>query len=597
MTIKNIALIAHVDHGKTSLLDVILNFATLSHSLDSERIMDSDDLEKERGITILAKNTAIEYQGTKINLVDTPGHSDFGGEVERVLNMVDGCLLLVDAQESVMPQTRFVLRKALELGHKIILVINKIDKPNSEPADVIEEVTELFLEENANDRQLEFPVVYSSAKDGYAIRNLDDPKKDITPLLDTIIEYIQQDSSRLNEPFKFQVTTLDYDDYLGRICIGRVFSGSTSLGDQVNLLGENKSGESTSSQHKVTKLFTFLGLKRLSADSAVAGDIIALAGIADMTIGDTLTSIDVQTALPRIKVEPPTVSIEFRVNDSPFAGREGRFLTSRQIRERLLKETQVNLSLNVLIKGETFCVSGRGQLHLAILIENMRREGYEFSVLKPQVITKKVEGLLHEPFEEVLLEMPQNCSGGVIQELNRRKGAMLSMDNLSGDRVRLSYEISTRGLIGFRSFYLTETRGNGIFSGVFIGYQPIAGNFVSRMRGALVSMIDGATSTYALYNVQERGDLFVSPQFDIYEGMIIGLHAKEVDLTVNPVKEKKLTNMRASGSDESMKLTPPRSLSLEQYLDILDDDEMLEVTPTTLRLRKKMLKTNMRKSK
>ena len=597
MTIKNIALIAHVDHGKTSLLDVMLNFSTLSGSLGSERIMDSDTLERERGITILAKNTAIEYQNVKINLVDTPGHSDFGGEVERVLNMVDGCLLLVDAQESVMPQTRFVLRKALELGHKIILVVNKIDKPNSEPAKVIEDVTELFLEENANDKQLEFPVIYSSAKDGYAIKNLDEPKKDITPLLDIIIESIQQDASRLNEPFKFQVTTLDYNDYLGRICIGRIFSGKVSLGDQVNLLGENKSGESTSSRHKITKLFTFLGLERLSANSAMAGDIIALVGIDDMTIGDTLASIDEQTALPRIEVEPPTVSMVFRVNDSPFAGREGKFLTSRQIRERLFKETQINLSLKVVSEGETFRVSGRGQLHLAILIENMRREGYEFSVLKPQVITKKIEGSIHEPFEEILLEMPQSCSGGVIQELNRRKGAMLSMHNLLGDRVRLSYEISTRGLIGFRSFYLTETRGNGILSGIFIGYRPSLGDFVGRIRGALISMINGATSTYALYNVQERGELFVRPQFNIYEGMIIGLHAKEVDLTVNPVKEKKLTNMRASGSDESMKLTPPRSLSLEQYLDILDDDEMLEVTPTTLRLRKKILKANMRKGK
>ncbi len=598
MIIKNIAFIAHVDHGKTSLLDVILRFSKLSSSSEQEdRIMDSNDLEKERGITILSKNTAIEYQGIRINLVDTPGHSDFGGEVERVLSMVDGCLLLVDAQESVMPQTRFVLRKALQLGHKIILVVNKIDKPNSNPKNVIENVVELFLEENATDEQLEFPIIFSSAKENYALKKMDDEKKDITPLLDTIIEYIQQDPSLLNDPFKFQVTTLDYDDYLGRICIGRIFAGKVSVGDQVSLISQNEAGQTISSQHKVTKLFTFLGLNRIPTSSAASGDIIALAGISEMTIGDTLTSIENQVTLPRIKVEPPTVSMEFKVNDSPFAGREGKFLTSRQIRERLLKEAQINLSLKVVPEGETFSVSGRGQLHLAILIENMRREGYEFSVLKPKVIIQEIDKIKNEPYEKVLLEMPQEYSGGVIQELNRRKGLMLSMDNLPGDRARLSYEIPTRGLIGFRSFYLTETRGNGILSGIFIGYRPIVGDFISRVRGALISMTDGVTSTYALYNIQERGELFLTPQIDVYEGMIVGLHSKEANLTVNPVKEKKLTNMRASGSDESLKLTPPRHLSLEQYLDILDDDEMLEITPTTLRLRKKILKANMRKGK
>lgn len=596
--IKNIAIIAHVDHGKTTLVDKLLQFcSSLDAKENVERVMDSNDIEKERGITILSKNTAIEYQGIKINILDTPGHSDFGGEVERVLKMVDVCLLLVDAREGPMPQTRFVLKKALEMGHKVILVINKIDRPNVDIPAVIDKTFELFLELHATDEQIDFPVIYSSAKNGYALNALEDEPKDIQPLLDLIIKEVPDAKGNASAPLQFQVTTLDYNEYLGRICIGRVFEGSLSVGDTVALVGVNAKGEQVITQHKITKLFTFLGLKRIETKQALAGDIIAVAGIPELTIGDTLCAVETINPLPRIEIEPPTVSMSFLVNDSPFAGKEGKFVTSRNIRERLQKELKTNLSLRVEDLGDSFKVSGRGELQLAILVENMRREGFELGVSKPTVILKEENGEKLEPYEEVVMDLPETYSGSIIQELNRRKGQMTHLENLSDGFVRIKFEIPTRGFIGFRSFFITETRGEGSLSSIFLAYRPFSGEIGGRARGAIISMENGVTTTYALYSAQERGELFVGPQTQLYVGMIIGLHAKDTDLEVNPVKEKKLTNMRASGSDETLRLTPPRVLSLEQAMDFLDDDEILEVTPVSLRLRKKILNPSMRKKK
>jgi GTP-binding protein len=514
--------------------------------------------------------------------------------------MVDTCLLLVDAMEGPMPQTRFVLKKALELGHKIILVINKVDKPNCNPQEVINQVFDLFVELNASDEQTDFPVVYASAKNNYAFLDWADFEKPesrttLKPLLDTIVKYARDGVGDPNAPFAFQVTSLDYNDYLGRICIGRIFSGRVKVGDQVILRGENEKGEPVVSKHKITKLFEFLGLKRIEINEASCPNIIAIAGIEEMTIGDTLCNESYPEALPRIKIEPPTVSMQFSVNDSPFAGKEGKWVTSRNIRERLERELKTNLALRVEDMGDSFKVSGRGELQLAILIENMRREGFELMVSKPQVIFKEENGQKLEPFEEIVMDMPEQYSGGVIQELNRRKGMMLIMETLATGMVRIKYEIPTRGLIGFRSFFLTETRGEGSLSGIFLGYRPYAGDFSGRTRGAIVSMENGSTNTYGLYQIQDRGELFVGPQTPVYVGMIIGLHSKDNDLDVNPVREKKLTNVRASGSDEALRLVPPRKLSLEQCLDFLEDDEALEVTPTSLRLRKKILNPSLRK--
>jgi GTP-binding protein len=598
---KNIAIIAHVDHGKTTLVDKILNFcSTLDSKESTERVMDSNDLEKERGITILAKNTAVDYEGTRINIVDTPGHSDFGGEVERVLRMVDTCLLLVDAMEGPMPQTRFVLKKALELGHKIILVINKVDKPNCDPQDVINKVFDLFIELNASDEQSDFPVVYASAKNSYAFLEWADfekpeAKTSVKPLLDAIMKYARDGAGDPAGPFAFQVTNLDYNDYLGRICIGRVFNGTVKVGDQLVLRGQNEKGEPTVSKHKITKLFDFLGLKRIEVTEASCPNIIAIAGIEEMTISDTLCAESVTEPLTRINIEPPTVSMQFWVNDSPFAGKEGKWVTSRNIRERLERELKTNLALRVEDRGDSFQVAGRGELQLAILIENMRREGFELGVSKPQVIFKTEGSQKVEPYEEVVIDVPESYSGGVIQELNRRKGLMLIMETLASGSVRVKYEIPTRGLIGFRSFFLTETRGEGSMSSLFLEYRPFAGEISGRTRGAIISMETGQTNAYGLFNIQDRGDLFVGAQTSVYVGMIIGLHAKDNDLDVNPIREKKQSNVRASGTDEALRLVPPRKLSLEQCLDFLEEDEALEVTPTSLRLRKKVLNPSMRK--
>lgn len=596
--IRNIAIIAHVDHGKTTLVDEILRTcSSIDEKEDTDRIMDSNDLERERGITILSKNTAVEYKDTHINIVDTPGHSDFGGEVERVLKMVDSCILLVDAMEGPMPQTRFVLKKALDLGHRIILVINKIDKPNCDPDGVVDKTFELMLELGANDDQIEFPVVYASAKNGFAVKSLEDEQKDITPLLETILANAPAAAGKTGNHFLFQVTTLDYSEYLGRICIGRIFEGEVNVNDEVTLIGQTGEHETVKSLHRITKLFTFMGLKRTETDRAEAGEIVAIAGIPEMTIGDTLTSDASATPLPRIEIEPPTVSMQFKVNDSPFAGREGKFVTSRNIRERLEKELMTNLSLRVEETGDSFTVSGRGELHLAVLIENMRREGFELGVSKPEVILKEENGQKLEPYEDIVMDMPEPYSGGVIQELNRRKGTMTLLENLSEGNVRARFEIPTRGLIGFRSFFLTETRGEGSLSGIFLEYRPFAGTITGRTRGVLVSMENGQANTFALFNLQDRGDMLIGPQTAVYQGMIIGIHARETDLDVNPIKEKKLTNMRAAGSDDTLKLTPPKKMTLEMAMDFLEEDEIMEVTPESIRLRKKELNPALRKKK
>jgi len=595
---KNIAIIAHVDHGKTTLIDKILDYCSDKDDKDvTDRAMDSNDLERERGITILSKNTAVQYDEHTINIVDTPGHSDFGGEVERVLKMVDSCLLLVDAFEGPMPQTRFVLNKALELGLKIILVINKIDRDGCKPDEVIDKTFELFIELNATDEQADFPVIYSSAKNGYAVNNVADKPEDMKPLMDLIIDQAPGTGGEKTNPFLFQVTTLDYNEYLGRICIGRVFEGQVKTGDNVKRIGLDESGNPVESNHKVTKLFKFLGLKRIETDTVETGDICAIAGIPELTIGDSLCDAANTRTLERIEIEPPTVSMQFHVNDSPFAGREGKYVTSRNLRDRLNKELMTNLSLKMEETGESFKISARGELQLAILIENMRREGFEIGVSRPQVITKQVDGTKMEPFEDLVIDLPEVTSGKIIQELNRRKGMMLQLTNLSEDMVRIEYEIPTRGLIGFRSYFLTETRGEGTFSSTFLEYRPFAGHYEGRLRGALISMENGKTSNFALFNIQERGELFVKPVTDVYIGMVIGLHSRDTDLDVNPVKEKKLTNMRASGSDEALKLTTPKQLSMEETMDILDEDEILEVTPTSLRIRKRILDPTGRKRK
>ncbi|MDH5717045.1 MAG: translational GTPase TypA [Spirochaetia bacterium] len=596
--IRNIAIIAHVDHGKTTLVDKILNFCqSIEKKENTDRIMDSNDLEKERGITILSKNTAVQYQDYKFNIIDTPGHSDFGGEVERVLRMADACLLLVDAIEGPMPQTRFVLQKALSLNLKIILVVNKIDRPGCDTAKVVDDTLELFLELGADDSQLDFPVVYASAKSGYAVLNINDEKKDIEPLLETIISQAPSPELNIDKPFVFQVTTLDYNDYIGRICIGRIFSGKIKINDEVILVSVDEKNNEIKIKHRVTKLFSFMGLKRIEIPEAIAGDIVAIAGIPEMTIGDSLCQPENINTMKRILVEPPTVSMSFKVNDSPFSGKDGKLLTSRQIRERLFKEIRTNLSIKIEEQGESFRVMGRGELQLAILIENMRREGFELGVSKPEVILKETAEGKMEPYESVVMDIPEIYSGTIIQELNRRRGIMLHIEKISDNFVRVKYEIPTRGIIGFRNFYLTETRGQGSFHANFLEYRPYIGKMEGRVRGVLVSMENGATTTYALYALQERGDLFIPAGTPVYTGMIVGLHSKENDLDINPVKEKKLTNVRASGSDDALKLTTPRALTLEASMDLLNEDEILEVTPNHLRLRKKILNPSQRKKK
>ncbi|MBE7411614.1 MAG: translational GTPase TypA [Leptospiraceae bacterium] len=596
MEIRNIAIIAHVDHGKTTLLDVILkSTGSLTSKETKERVMDSNELEQERGITIVAKNTAVQYKNTKINVIDTPGHADFGGEVERVLIMADSSLLIVDAFEGPMPQTRFVLGKALQIGHKPILVVNKVDRDGCRPNKVVDMVFDLFHDLGATDEQMDFPIIYASAKQGWAVHDLKDiPGKDISPLLDTILSYVPAVKADESKPLQFQSVSLDYSEYVGRISIGKIYHGTIKKNQEVALVRIN--GKVTN--YKISKLYGFEGLKRNEIESASAGDIVALAGIPDIFIGDTIAETTNPIGLPAITIDEPTVSMYFLVNNSPFVGKSGKFVTTRNIRERLERELQTNVAMRMeeTEDKDRFKILGRGELHLSILIETMRREGFELQVSRPEVIFKTGEnGEKLEPMETLVMDMPDSFTGSIISELNRRRGDLVHMEAHPSGITRVEYVIPTRGLIGFRGFFVSETKGEGVLSSRFLKYGSYKGEIPGRKNGALVSMDSGESTAYALWKIQERGALFIDPNTAVYPGMIIGENAKDNDLEVNPVREKKLTNVRASGSDEAIRLTPPRRLSLEQNIEFLDEDELLEVTPTNLRLRKKILDPTMRK--
>jgi GTP-binding protein len=598
MQIRNIAIIAHVDHGKTTLVDKMLRQAGAfrENQVVQDRVMDSNPLERERGITILAKNTSVRWRDTKINIVDTPGHADFGGEVERILRMVDGVLLVVDGFDGPMPQTRFVLRKALALGRTPVVVINKIDRPGADPLRVHDEVLDLFIELEAAEAQLDAPVVYASARDGVATLDLDIPPADLAPLFDTIVERIPGPPQDAEAPFQMLVSTIDHSPYLGRLGIGRIERGTVRVGDQVMLLPLDASRAPERS--RVTKLYTFEGLDRIEQPQAAAGDIIALAGLEGVEIGLTVTDVEHPDRLEGIAVEEPTISVDFMVNDSPFAGREGKFVTSRQVRDRLYRELERNVALKVedTEATDTWSVAGRGELHLSILMETMRREGYEFQVSRPRVITRRgANGERLEPYEELAIDLPEEFLGAVIEKLGPRRAEMIEMKNPGQGLVRLLYRIPARGLFGYRSEFLTDTRGNGIMHHRFLEYGPWAGPLAGRSRGTLVSMENGTVVAFALAGLQERATLFVSPGDAVYEGMIVGENSRPGDLDVNPTKEKKLTNMRSKASDENVQLEPPRLLTLEAALEYIEDDELIEVTPQSIRLRKRFLSANDRK--
>ena len=597
MEIRNICIIAHVDHGKTTLLDGILKeTGAITSKENRERMMDSNDLEQERGITILAKNTAVQYKGTRINIVDTPGHSDFGGEVERVLNMANCSLLLVDAFDGPMPQTRFVLNKALQLGHKPILVVNKVDRDGARPSKVVDMVFDLFHDLGATDEQMDFPIIFASAKLGWAVNHIEEaPGKNLEPLLDMVIKHVPLSTGDVKAPLQFQVTSLDYSEYVGRIAIGKIYQGTIRKGQDITLVTMK---DAKQANYKISKLYGFEGLKRHEIDSAEAGDIIALAGITDLFIGDTVCDLNQPFPLPPISVDEPTVSMFFMVNNSPFVGKEGKLVTTRNIRERLDRELQVNVAMRLeeTDDKDRFKILGRGELHLSILIENMRREGYELQVSKPEVIYRTAEdGSKLEPYETLVMDMPERFTGQIISELNRRKGEMTHMDAHESGITRIEYIIPTRGMIGFRGYFISGTRGEGVSTSRFLKYGPFKGEIPGRKNGALISMDSGDTTAYSLWKIQERGALFIDPVVSVYPGMIIGEHSRENDLEVNPCKGKKLTNVRASGTDEAIRLVPPRKLTLEQSIEFLDDDELLEVTPASLRLRKKVLDGTLRK--
>jgi GTP-binding protein len=598
MQIRNIAIIAHVDHGKTTLVDKMLRQAGAfrENQVVQERVMDSNPLERERGITILAKNTSIRWGGVKINIVDTPGHADFGGEVERILRMVDGVLLVVDAFDGPMPQTRFVLRKALGLGRKPIVVINKIDRPGADPVRVHDEVLDLFIELEADDAQLDAPVVYASARDGTATLDLDRPLTDLTPLFQAIIDHVPAPPSDAVQSFQMLVSTIDYSPYLGRLGIGRIERGTVHVGDQVALLPLEPSRAPELA--RVTKLFGFEGLERVELESASAGEIVCLAGLEGVEIGLTVTDAEHPDRLEGIAVEEPTISVDVIVNNSPFAGKEGKFVTSRQLRERLFRELERNVALRVedTDSTDTWKVSGRGELHLSILMETMRREGYEFQVSRPRVITRAgVNGELLEPYEELAIDVPEDYLGTVMEKLGPRRAALIEMKNPGQGMVRLLYRIPARGLFGYRSEFLTDTRGTGILHHRFLDYGPWAGPLAGRKRGTYVSMENGVAVAFALFNLSERSTMFVAPGTPVYEGMIIGENSRPGDLDVNPTKEKKLTNIRTTASDENIQLEPPRELTLEGALEYIEDDELIEITPQSIRLRKRLLKANDRK--
>jgi GTP-binding protein len=592
--IRNIAVIAHVDHGKTTLVDELLKQSGTfgEHKEVDERVMDSNDLEKERGITILSKNTAITYEDYKINIIDTPWHADFGGEVERVLKMVDGVLLLVDAWEGVMPQTKFVVKKALSLGLKPIVVVNKIDKPSAEPDRVVDEIFDLFVALDASEEQLDFPVVYAAAKDGYAKADLEDENVDMKPLFSSILENVPAPSGAKDNPLQLQAFTLDYDNFVGKIAIARIFNGTVKKNDTVLLVkadGEKVNG-------RVSKLIGFMGLERIDIDEAYAGDIIAVAGFETIDVGDTLTCQNNPDPLDPLHIEEPTLSVMFNVNNSPLAGTEGKFVTSNKIQERLEAEMKTNIAMKYENIGEaSFKVSGRGELQITILAENMRREGFEFSLGRPEVILKEENGVTLEPYEHLVIDVPEEFSGTVVEKLGKKKAQMQSMLPIGDGYTRLEFEIPARGLIGFRSQFLTDTKGEGIMNHSFLDYRPKSGTVENRANGALSSMENGEALGYSLFNLQDRGVMFISPQDKVYTGMVIGEHSKNNDLDVNPIKGKQLTNVRSSGADDAIKLVPPRKLTLESALEWINDDELVEITPQTIRIRKKELDPTKRK--
>ena len=594
VNLRNIAIIAHVDHGKTTLVDAMLKQSgTFRENQEvKERIMDSNDLERERGITIFSKNASFYWRKTKINIVDTPGHADFGGEVERILRMVNGVLLIVDAFEGPMPQTRFVLRKAMELNLIPIVVINKIDRPNARPAEVLNEIYDLFIELGANDEQIDFPVIYTSARSGVSGFSAEELEDDLEPLFSTILEHIPAPSVEYNAPLQILVTNLNYDDYVGKIVVGLINRGKIEEGEIVSLIKRDK----RKVLYKVIKLYLFEGLKRKEVKKAESGEIVAIAGISDANIGETIACKEKPEALSKINIDEPTLTMDFIVNNSPFAGKEGKFITSRHLRERLFKETETNVSLKVeeAESTDTFHVSGRGELHLSILIENMRREGYEFQVSKPKVIFRHIDGEKYEPIELMTCDAPKDTMGVVMEICGKRKAKLINMIDFSDDQLRLEFEIPARGLIGFRDEFLTRTKGKGIMHHLFLNYQPYKGHIPHRSRGVLIVFESGLTSTYGLYNAQARGTLFVNSATEVYQGMIIGENRRAGDMEVNVAKKKHVTNMRASGSDEALRLEKPRQFSLEQALDYIQEDELLEITPSNIRLRKKLLNSHSR---
>lgn len=586
--IRNIAIIAHVDHGKTTLVDALLKQSHIFRENEQvqERVMDSNDLEKERGITILSKNTSVMYKDIKINIVDTPGHADFGGEVERVLKMVDGVLLLVDAFEGPMPQTREVLKKSLALNLKPIVVINKIDRPGANPLKVVDQVLELFIELNATDEQLDFPVVYASAKNGIAKMNLDEESDNVNCIFETIINNIEPPKCDIDGTMQMLVSNIDYDEYLGRIAVGRVERGTINNGTTVAVCKKDKT-----EQGKIAKLFTYVGLKRTEVESVSAGDIVCLSGISDINIGDTICDVNNPEKIDFVDIDEPTVSMTFSVNNGPFAGKEGQFVTSRHIRDRLFKELERNVSLRVkeTDSADSFEVCGRGELHLSVLIETMRREGFELLVSRPKVIIKEIDGVKCEPMERLVVNVPDECIGNVIEKLGRRKAEMLNMEPAEVGHTKVEFKVPARGLIGYRTEFLTDTKGVGTMNSIFDCYEPYKGEIQARTRGVLVAFEQGTSITYGLYNAQERGELFIGPGVDVYEGMIVGINSRNEDISINVCKEKHLTNTRASGSDDALRLVPPIQLSLEKAIEFIEEDELVEVTPKNLRLRKKIL--------
>ena len=592
--VRNIAIIAHVDHGKTTLVDELLKQSGIfrTNEVVQDRIMDSNDLERERGITILSKNTSVQYKDIKINIVDTPGHADFGGEVERILTMVDGVLLLVDAFEGCMPQTRFVLKKALGLNKKVLVVVNKIDRPGARPAEVIDEVLDLFIELGASDEQIEFPVIYASGRDGYSSMDSSVREGDMRPLFDAIIEYVDAPTGDKDAPLQVLFSSLDYDDYIGRIGVGRVERGTIKRNDNLVLCKT----DGTEQNVKISRLYQFDGLKRVEVESASIGDIICVSGIVDLNIGETLCAPDCVEALPFVKIDEPTISMNFIVNDSPFAGKEGKFVTSRNLRDRLFKEVETNVSMRVeeTESTDTFKVSGRGELHLSILIETMRRQGYEFQVSRPKVITKTIDGVLYEPIELLIVEVPEEYVGAVMMKIGSRRGELENMGTRDGGSTHLEFRIPARGLIGYRSEFMTDTNGNGIMNNLFAGYEPYKGEIETRERGSIVAHETGESTAYGLFNTQDRGRLFIGPGVPVYEGMIVGECSKNEDLTCNVCKTKHLTNTRASGSDDALRLVPHTVLSLEQSMEFIKDGELMEVTPINIRLRKMILSKDLR---